>query len=188
MRDEAELWLQLLPLLNGVPLDDLIFSPCKDEVIELDASNVGYGAYWEPYWLSDPFYPHQVISNKNNNNIAWRETYAVTAAFAAWGSLWSGKRILFYTDNKTVFSELCKKDSKNRDRASLIRRICFMSAQSKFRFFVEWVERDLNEYADALSKCDIPRFKKLCQENNREFSKHPMCYTRPTGLYSTFDM
>ena len=87
-----------------------------------------------------------------------------------------------------MFSEVCKKDSKNRERGSLIRRICFISAQCKFRFFVEWVERDHNEYADALSKCDISRFKKLCKDNNREFSEHPMCYARPTGLSTTHDI
>ena len=182
MRDEAEMWLQLLPLLNGVPLEELYCVPEHDEVIEFDASNKGFGAYWAPYWLSDVFEPSEVISNKQHNNIAWRELFALTAAFAAWGQMWSAKRVIFYTDNTTVFSEVCRKDSKNRKRMSLIRRICFISAKYSFRFYIEWVKRDKNEFADALSKLEIERFKKLCLENDKPLAPCKMLYIRPTGL------
>ena len=184
MRDEAEMWLQMLPLLNGVPFDDLICIPMHDEVVEFDASNKGFGAFWEPYWISDVFEPNEVISDGKNNNIAWREMFAMAAAFAAWGPLWTTKRIIFYTDNTTVFSEICRKDSKDKKRLSLVRRICFISAQYNFRFYIEWVKRDNNEFADALSKLEVSKFKNLCNTDKKEFAPAKMLYIRPKGLTS----
>ena len=180
MRQEADLWLKFLPILNGVKVVDLIYTPYMDTTVEGDASNLGCGAFWEPFWFNEPFLPLEVKSSSDENNIAWRETFVISCAFAAWAPQWSGKRVLFKTDNTTVHAEVAKKDSSNDQRLNWIRDICFLSAKYRFRFFISWVKRDYNQYADALSKFELNKFMKLCQVNGREFNRQQTRFVRPT--------
>ena len=179
IKKEAELWLKLLPLLNGVHVDTIIYEPTTDLTVEGDASNVGCGAFWEPHWFNEPFLPSEIKSSPDENNIAWRETFVISCAFAAWAPLWTGKRVRFKTDNKTVHAEVAKKDSKDDQRLNLLREICFLSAKYRFRFFIVWVKRDFNEYADALSKCALNKFKNLCVKNNRQVDHEQTRFVRP---------
>ena len=179
MRHEAALWIKFLPILNGVDLDDVIGENIIDKPIELDASNIGCGAFNEPHWFIEFFNPWEVESSKIKNNIARREMFVINCAFEAWGSEWHGRRILFNTDNKTVESELAKKDSKNDNRMNLIRNMCFLAAKHKFRFYVRWVSRNDNHFADLLSKNNFNGFKMLCIKSNRTFDKEPTKFNRP---------
>ena len=182
MKKEAQLWLKLLPVLNGVKIDNLIYEPSIDISVEGDASNIACGAFWEPHWFSESFKPHEVISSPDENNIAWRETFVISCSFAAWAPLWSGKRVRFKTDNKTVHAEIAKKDSRNDERLNLIRQICFLSAKYRFRFFIVWVKRDFNQFADALSKCELYKFTNLCRKNNRTYDTRQTLFDRPEYL------
>ena len=182
MREEAKLWLKFLPLLRGLKLSELVLPAVTTVSMCSDASNWGYGAYWEPHWLYGPFHESEVKSG-SENNIAWRELFAIACAFAAWGKLLTGCRVLFYCDNSNVFWDVLKKDSKRSEMLELIRQICFQSVQDKFRFHVEWIDRDNNEIADALSKNELIRFRALCDQDSLKYDPVPSLFVRPTGSF-----
>ena len=184
LKDEAKMWLRLIDMLNGISLHEILpsYQPEVDEHIYFDASNIGFGAFYEPYWLSAPFHKVEVKTGRRNN-IAYRELYCCLAAVNAWAGLWFEKVIQFNTDSTNVYYALLKKDSKNKDLMDLVREICLKAVEYKFRFYIQWIPRERNKKADALSKLDIKTFKQLCIENNNKYTIYPMLFVRPTGKF-----
>ena len=184
IKDEARMWLQFIDNLNGISINELMpnFRPRIDHTVECDSGNKGCGAYNEPYWLCTPFHEFEIKSG-DENNIAQRELFGVVCAFSAWAGLWYNKNILIQTDNATVFWVMVKKDSKNKLLMDMIRMLCLMAVENKFRFFVNWVKRDFNTLADALSNLDVDLFKKLCTQQGRAYTEFPMLFQRPFGQF-----
>ena len=160
--DEANLWLQFLPILNNVPVTELLYTHVMDTVVTTDASDWGFGCFWPPHWFRKPFTKQQVNPN-NINNISDRELMAIHWVVFHWGPKFSGKRVLFYTDNQSIFWELCKKYSKDSIRNTLIRQLMVQCAKFRFAFYIDWTPRDNNQFADFLSKNDMINFYKLCK-------------------------
>lgn len=184
LKDEAKLWLQFIDNLNGISINELLpeFYPEFNFKVEGDAGNKGCGAFCEPYWLYTPFHEYEVKKD-SQNNIAHREMFWVVAACNAWGGLWTHSTVLFTTDNAIVYYALVKKDTANEFLMEMVKRICLLAVKFKFRFYVQWVKRNFNQIADALSNLDVDLFKKLCDEYSREYTEFPMIFQRPYGKF-----
>ena len=184
LKNEAKMWLKLIDMLNGISIRELLpfYKPEIDEYASFDAGNIGFGAFYEPYWLAAPFHTYEVVSGKKNN-IAHREMLSCKAAFNAWSALWTGKNIQINTDSIVVYFALAKKDARDPFLMDLVRDICLLAVKYKFRFYMHWVPRDQNKIADALSRLEIDEFKQLCNMTNKKYTDCAMLFVRPMGTF-----
>ena len=58
-----------------------------------------------------------------------------------------------------------------------------MAIKYRFRFYINWLSRDHNQLADALSKLDIVLFKQLCNKYNNKYTDFPMLFERPHAIF-----
>lgn len=62
-----------------------------------DASQQGYGGYWQGHWVSGAW-----SQQRRKRDIQWKELFAVLVAAKAWGAQWCRKRFLVHCDNHAV--------------------------------------------------------------------------------------
>ena len=96
---DIQWWQDFLPSWSTssmIPPSNTILS--TDMMLHTDASNIGYGAGYNSQWIQGSWQP-----NKPKLSISYRELFAITAAALTWGDQWSGKRVVFVTDNKPKY-------------------------------------------------------------------------------------
>ena len=120
------------------------------------ASTLGFGAYWNGAWFSQPWPPH--LASKS---IEWKELYAIVIACETWGAHWSGKRILFHCDNQAVVQVWDSGLSRSSDLMYLVRALFFVAAHKNFNVLVRHIRGVNNSIADSLSRLQLPRFRTL---------------------------
>ena len=99
-------------------------------------------------------------------SIEWKELYAIVVATAAWGHLWSCKRLLFYCDNQAVCTIWSSGISKDPKLMQLVRQLYFIAAKGNFTILVCHIgfPGDRNLIADTLSRFQVQRFHQLAPE------------------------
>ena len=96
---DIQWWLDFSRDWNGKAFFiDPHWTPASHLHIFTDASStLGYGAYWNGAWFSQPWPDHL-----RHHPIQWKELYAIVMACETWGTHWSRKRILFRCDTQAV--------------------------------------------------------------------------------------
>ena len=157
---DVQWWLDYLPQWNGVSL----FPPSHWESnIDLhlftDSSDVAAGGYYRGAWFVVPFV-HE-FSELKDMSINWRELFAIIVAAQTFGTLWTGKRIMFHCDNMCVV-DVVKSGSCRSDRImDLLRKLFFICARFDFEISMCYVNTKANDIADALSRLQFTRFRQL---------------------------
>ena len=75
------------------------------------------------------------------------------------GPGWAGAHVRVQVDNAAVKHAFHKGRGKNQDETDMVREVLLIQAKQGWSWEVEWVPRELNDPADALSKNDIERFR-----------------------------
>ena len=91
-------WHQFLPQWPGTSLlleSEWTLAPHMH--LYTDASNLGFGAYWDGAWFNSAWSPYQTTFPIN-----WKELFAIMVPCATWEKHWARKRILFHCDNAAV--------------------------------------------------------------------------------------
>ena len=106
--------LEYLPKWNGISIfyDD-VWSNNDKLHLWTDASNAGYGAYFQGQWIMQSYIG--TLSSQTSRPIAWRELYAIVSAANTWGKQLKGKRIQFHCENQAVVYILCNGTSRDKD-------------------------------------------------------------------------
>uniref|UniRef100_A0A0A9WWG2 Putative enzymatic polyprotein n=2 Tax=Lygus hesperus TaxID=30085 RepID=A0A0A9WWG2_LYGHE len=100
-----------------------IRSDSHDEVIFTDASDSGWGSFWDPHracgWWSE---------TDRKNHINWKELMAIYLALQTFASQWTEKSVLLRVDNVTAIALINKQGSVQfphlHDVAKLIWQFC----------------------------------------------------------------
>ena len=116
----------------------------------------GWGAYWSGKWIQAQWSPEHM-----NNDITWKELYAITAAVNTWGHLWKRKKVLFHYDNQSVCAIWQKGSTKQPEIMALVRMLYFCAAQFDIHVMITHITGTNNAIADALSRLKFRRFKQL---------------------------
>jgi hypothetical protein len=96
-RADLTWWLHSLPSWPGTSLFlQSHWSPAPDMELYTDASDMGYGAYWNGQWFNNHWTLSQVTMT-----IAWRETHAILVACSTSDGLIQGSRRLAAYGHKT---------------------------------------------------------------------------------------
>lgn len=94
-------------------------------------------------------------------SIAWKELYAIVIAASAWGSLWSGKRILFHCDNRAVRDIWKKRSTKDKHLMQLVRVLYYVAASHNVTVSIAHIAGTDNSVADALSRGMLQKLQYL---------------------------
>jgi hypothetical protein len=157
IQDDIKWWLAYLPQWNGKSwMYDEEWT--DNAVLDLwtDASDKGFGAYYQGAWIMEPFDDDQI-----KRSIAWRELYAIVKAAATWGKHLKQRRVLFHCDNLAVVQILQSGTSKDKPIMQLMRCLFYICATHNFECSAKHVAGVNNSCADALSRLDIDKYRNL---------------------------
>ncbi len=94
--------------------------------------------------------------------MAFNELFAIVMALSTWGSLWQGKKIRFFCDNKAACQMLQFKNSHRPHLAALLRTLYHLSVQYGCLVSACHLPGVFKSVADALSRGWLRRFFELC--------------------------
>ena len=166
---ELKCWRIALQYMNGVPLTWVFSSPSyyhdevwTDAALKGDLKDGGMGGCSKSgmaYQIDNRQTIAYAISLcREGVDIKLMEMVALFVMFIYFAPQWNCKNVKFYCDNGTVVSSLAKKRGPlgRRDLHFIVDKMCQISAQYHFRFWIEKVDGKHNVMADRLS-----RFKQL---------------------------
>ena len=148
-------WKKFLPDWDQrslIPIPHLILS--SDLKLFTDASDQGYGAVYGSAWIQGSWGSH-----KHDHSIDYRELFAIVAAAMTWGHDWSGRRVVFITDNKPITQVWHSGSSPSPELMSLIRPLFLFAAHNGFSVAFKHIYGSKNVIADALSRFQMDVFR-----------------------------
>lgn len=120
------------------------------------AGGVGYGAFLGTRWFVDTW-----PSNWLKLGITFMELYPIVTAVVAWAEILKNKCVLFHTDNEAVAQIVNKLTSKHPAVMVLVRKLIVTCMSHNILFKAVHIRGLYNSVADALSRLDFQRVKKL---------------------------
>ncbi|KAK3086407.1 hypothetical protein FSP39_017996 [Pinctada imbricata] len=146
-RQELEFWLKSLHSLPNVKLTPI--SEIPEKIMFSDASS--YAAAGFTLERNTKIVHYMWKDDEKNKSSTWRELKTIFLVLKGLGSDLSGKLVKIYTDNQNVVRIACKGSMKMELHQLSLEVLGFCVAHS-IRLELAWIPRDLNAYADELSK------------------------------------
>ena len=119
----------------------------------------GFGVRFEENWLFGKW-PTNFIRDKKPS-IEYVELFGLTIAVFAWGDKLRNLRAEIFCDNLSVVNMINHTTSGSKSCMILIRKLAIKCLEENFRLFAKHVRSKDNQVADALSRMDFRRFRKL---------------------------
>ena len=143
---ELSFWAASLTEYNSQPI---WHSPSALRVVYSDASDTGYGGYVVEHGSCTSF--GQWSAEEAGQSSTWRELAAVLQVLQAVAPKLANTRVRWFTDNQNV-ARILQVGSKKPQLHALALKVFSLSLQHHIRLEPEWIPRELNERADALSR------------------------------------
>ena len=157
-REDIHWWCDLLNFHNRssfIPDPRKIYS--TDIMLFTDAARFkGLGAIYGSRWIQSTWPPHLY-----QEDINFLELFAILAAARTWGHEWAGRRIVFVTDNKPITQIWDSGTTPTPTIMQLVRKLYLYAAISHFSISFKHIFTYENAVADALSRFQMVRFRKL---------------------------
>ena len=131
------------------------------------AKNLGYGCIFNKNWIFGQWEPGFVQNCKPS--IKYLELYALCAGILTWEShpLLCNRRVIVFCDNQAVVAMINNISSSCANCMHLIRILVLNGLIHNRRIFAHYVHTKSNGLADALSRLDMCRFRKLGPHMNQ---------------------
>ena len=176
-RMDLLIWQKFLeyPMVFARPFME--FGRITAEVIDMysDASrnfNLGFGAYCGPEWSVGQW--NRSFMEKYEPSIEYLELYALLVGVLNWIKLFKNKKIVLFCDNEAVVHMVNNNSSTCKHCMQLIRIIVLECMVQNVRVLARHVGTKDNGKADALSRLDFNRFRRLGGHSmNKESTKIP---------------
>ena len=157
-REDIQWWCEMLHSWNQhtiIPDNRRIYSTTL--TLYTDACKyIGFGATYKNSWIMSSW-PEEW----REFNINFKELFAIVAAVHTWGETWGGKRIVIMTDNLPITQAWQSGSSPRPLLMSLIRRLFLFAGTHGFSIAFKHISGLLNPIADALSRFQVLRFRRL---------------------------
>ena len=120
------------------------------------------GGYCFTNWFAMPWDPCFIA--KFRPSIAYLELFAVTTAILMWIRQFQNRRVIIFTDNTGVRDMINSNSSGCKNCMVLIRILVLECLTWNVRVFARHVKTSHNGIADALSRFQWARFRKLTSD------------------------
>lgn len=163
-KEDMRMWLVFIEQFNGKSLF-LSDTWATSEILRFytDASQLGFSAIFNRRW----FYGTWPVGFENYH-ITIKELFPIVLAVETWGHLLQNQCIEFYTDNEAVSKIINRQTSKDATLMKLLRQLVLRTLKYNILFRSRHIFGRLNNSADALSRLQIKRFKRLAPDLNEE--------------------
>jgi hypothetical protein len=165
LKADLLVWSQFLEKFNGISyIQDRNCTSNSTTELYTDSAGGGVakdcGAYYAGKWtyLQWPTYCYHTEMLRD---ITYLELVPITLSIYLWGYQFINKKVLFHTDNAAVVSILNNTSSKYDRITSLLRPTMYWTLLLNFQFKAKHVFSDDNCIADAISRGQVERFRRL---------------------------
>lgn len=160
------MWLEFSQHFNGIRwfLEKNWTSNSTLELFTDAAQSVGFGCYFKKHWAQSKW-PLSV--KPYESAISYLELYPIVVAIDLWGKFMENKRVKFLSDNKAVVEILNKQSSKCPKTMILVRKFVLIALKHNVMFRACYIKGKCNGIADALSRFQNVRFRKLAPKQTR---------------------
>ncbi len=176
IKKDLRIWLTFLQHFNGrVFIDYMPIESSETLNFFTDASFMGAGGVCGSQWYQIKYPPDWA-----SRHITYLELFPVVVGAHIFKHIFSGKKIVFYTDNYAVMVILNKCTSPNKKFMPLVRQLVLLSMQYQFRITSKHVRGIFNLVPDKISRFQMSD-EFLRQHNLNPFpTQIPMAWT-PTN-------
>jgi hypothetical protein len=122
-----------------------------------DASGKGGGGIYGNEWFTFKWTQEEI----SYFSIGYRELFALATAAKTFVSQLVGKTIVFRCDNSSAVDAMTGGTCKNAPLMHLVRELHYLCARNRFCILCRHIPGVLNDIADALSRDQMTRFRKL---------------------------
>ena len=160
MVEDLQVWQAFLDHYNGV---QMMINMWEGDVLDLytDASGgQGFGAYFNGHW-SFGEWPDWLNCVHSKLQITFKELFPIVLASFLWGHEWANKKVTFHCDNQAIVYCLNKQTTKEEPSMHLLRILVTQCLKHNIVFRARHIPGKDNGIADALSRFQISKFKKL---------------------------
>ena len=135
-----------------------------------DASSLrGCGGVCGSDWFIFPW--ENNVVTKFGLHINYLELYGLAIGVKLWIGRFKDQTVIIHCDNMGVVHMVNNTTSKCKDSMVLLRIIMLECLIHNVRLQAQYIPTNLNVFADALSRMDYARFRRLARERQIEFSK-----------------
>ena len=167
-RSDISWWLTYLSTWNGVTMfHDDIWNTNDDLHLWTDASDVGFGAYFQGDWFCSEY----TSSDIHDACISARELYAVVIALSTWAHKLRCKRVMIHSDNQAVVDVMKSGYSRNTLMMKMLRVLFYICANDNFECKAVHVPGCQNDLADALNRLNIDLFFRSAPRATKNMTK-----------------
>lgn len=157
-RRDLTWWRELFQTWDGLSFFCMpTWAPLPDFQVSSDAAgSLGYGAIFKSHWFSGAWSVAQ-----SSLSIAYKELFPIVVAAYLWGPQWVSRRVEFLCDNESVVAVLKSGTSRDKSLMVLLRYLTMLAIRHSFSFTASSVQGKANPVADALSRFQFQRFRRL---------------------------
>lgn len=166
-RLDLDMWHKFLREWNGTAFflnDDV--SKAADMHLYTDATDKSFGGLFNNRWFQG-YFPAEVFKWEATS-MAFYELFPIVMACVLWGHYWPRKRILFHCDNLGTVEIINKGRSKVKSIMKLMRKLTWCAAYNNFTIHAQHIPGVSNSKADALSRFQMDKFRRLVPTADRE--------------------
>lgn len=163
MREDLRVWDSFLKHYNGVSIilgdnwvDNRVLNLYTDA-----AGSVGFGAFFNGHWAAGTW---PEAWGESDPDITFKELFPIVLALHLWGSCFQNQRVKFYCDNLAVVHSINKQTTRSKPSMQLLRVLVLSCLTHNIMFRAKHIPGHENNVADALSRCQLARFRMLAPE------------------------
>ena len=170
-REDCAIWIKFLEPTPDITNLSHLLRPFVDLTTMLTATelkffsdasanvDLGFGCYYDKKWTYGKW--NEFFFNKHKPHIEFLELYALCVAVFTWSEQLRNKRIVLFCDNEAVVNMVNNQTSKEKSCLVLIKKLIFRELVFNMRIFVRHIFGKSNEIANAISRFQWTRFKKV---------------------------
>lgn len=181
MKNDIQVWIKFLQQFNGTcKFGDNIWVTNEQLNLYTDSTGnaeLGCGVYYKGHWAYLAW-PKEWKGTEIMRDMTFLELVPILLALYIFRHEFSNRQIMFHTDNQALVSILNKKSSRSKRVMHLIRPLVLQTMLHGMQFKSRHIEGRVNCIADAISRKQWGRFRRLDPKADAEQAAIPQDFMK----------